>query len=98
MALHRYCKGSLQVGLMLRVFKGINVPILRTYSVLTKVPINSISGLRSTKCESIQLIVDEVFDASFGTVAGAGLTLSGINMVIGAKKAYTTLKPSRSFG
>lgn len=50
------------------------------------------------KCESFQIIVDEVFDPSFGTIAGEGLSLSGLNLVIGVKKGYPTLSASKSFG
>jgi hypothetical protein len=50
------------------------------------------------KCESFQLTISESFDSSVGVSAGAGLTLSGINLILGLKKGYTTLKPSRSAG
>lgn len=50
------------------------------------------------KCQSFQIIVDEIFDPSFGTEAGAGLTLSGLNLTIGVKKLYPTLSAAKSFG
>lgn len=50
------------------------------------------------KCQSFQVTVTEIFDNSYGTVAGEGFTLAGINLVIGTKKAYATLKASRSTG
>lgn len=50
------------------------------------------------KCVSFQIIVDEVFDSTFGTSAGAGLTLSGLNLTIGVKKSYPTLSAAKSFG
>lgn len=50
------------------------------------------------KCESFQIVVDEVFDPSFSTIAGEGLTLSGLNLVIGVKKPYPTLSAKKSFG
>lgn len=50
------------------------------------------------KCQSFQIIVDEVYDPSFGSYAGAGLTLSGINLTIGVKKLYPTLSAVKSFG
>lgn len=50
------------------------------------------------KCKSFQIIVDEIFDTSFGTAAGAGLTLSGLNLTIGVKKLYPTLAATKSFG
>lgn len=49
------------------------------------------------KCISFQVIVDEIYDSSFGTAAGAGLTLSGLNLTIGVKKGYPTLSASKSF-
>ena len=54
--------------------------------------------LRQQKCQSIQVSIEEVFDPSKGTVAGAGLSFSGINMVIGAKKAYPALPSAKSVG
>lgn len=50
------------------------------------------------KCESFQLIINENYDPSFGVPSGMGLTLSGMNLVIGTKKGYRTQKASRSFG
>lgn len=50
------------------------------------------------KCQTFQLIVNEIFDPSFGTVAGAGLTLSGMNFIIGVKKAWPTQSAAKSFG
>lgn len=50
------------------------------------------------KCESFQITMNEVFDASFGTTAGQGLSLSGLNMLIGVKKGTRAQKASQSFG
>jgi hypothetical protein len=50
------------------------------------------------KCETFQLSITELYDASFNTVPGAGLTLSGMNLVIGSKKAFRTSKASQNFG
>lgn len=50
------------------------------------------------KCQSFQITVQELFDPSFGVPPGAGLTISGLNMVAGIKKGYNPLKPSRSAG
>jgi len=50
------------------------------------------------KCESFQMAVTEVYDPSFGVPAGQGLSLSGLNMVIGVKKGFRTNKASQSFG
>lgn len=50
------------------------------------------------KCESFQITINEVYDPSFGLAAGQGLTLSGLNLVVGAKKGWRTQKASQSFG
>jgi hypothetical protein len=55
-------------------------------------------NLQQQKCQSVQITVNEIFDSSFGTVAGAGLTLSGINLIMGAKSGYPRLAPSRAVG
>lgn len=48
------------------------------------------------KCQAVQLSVQEVYDATFGVAPGAGLTISGLNFVIGAKKAYPALPSGQS--
>lgn len=50
------------------------------------------------KCESFQVIINEIYDPSFSVAAGAGLTLSGISLVVGLKKGYRTQSSSQSFG
>lgn len=50
------------------------------------------------KCESFQISITEIYDPSFGVAAGAGLTLSGLNLVVGVKKGYRVNKASQSFG
>lgn len=50
------------------------------------------------KCQSFQVIAQEFFDASYGTTPGAGLTISGLNLVIGSKKGYPVLRGSKSVG
>lgn len=50
------------------------------------------------KVESFRLEVKEQYDGSFGVEAGAGLTLSGFNLVVGLKKGYRPEKASESFG
>ena len=39
-------------------------------------------------CQSFQISISEVYDPSFNLPAGAGLTLSGIDAVVGMKKGY----------
>lgn len=50
------------------------------------------------KCETFQVAVKEIYDPSFGVISGAGLTLSGLNLVIGVKKGYRTSSAGKSFG
>jgi hypothetical protein len=50
------------------------------------------------KCQSFQLTIREQYDASLGVPPGAGLTMSGINMIVGLKKGYTTIRASKSVG
>jgi hypothetical protein len=54
--------------------------------------------LANQRCQSMQITVQENYDPSYGAQAGAGLTLSGINFVLGVKRGYTTLRPSLSVG
>ncbi len=54
--------------------------------------------LAKQKCESFQISVTESFDSSFGVPAGAGFTLSGIDLVIGMKGGWPRLQASRSVG
>jgi hypothetical protein len=50
------------------------------------------------KCQTFQITLQEVFNPAFGTIAGAGFTLSGINCVIGAKLGYRPVKGNASTG
>lgn len=50
------------------------------------------------KCQSFQLTIDEIYDRSYGVSPGAGLTLSGMNLIIGGKDIKPKLKPTRSVG
>ncbi|MES1988920.1 MAG: hypothetical protein V4440_12990 [Pseudomonadota bacterium] len=54
--------------------------------------------LQQQKCQAFQLTITESFDASFGTNPGAGFTMSGLNLVIGAKSGYPRLRASKSVG
>jgi hypothetical protein len=40
------------------------------------------------RCSAVNIACQEVYDPSLGAAAGAGLTLSGINAVLGYKKGY----------
>jgi len=50
------------------------------------------------KCETFQITVNEIYDATYGVTAGQGLTLSGLNLVVGVKRAYRASSAARSFG
>ncbi len=50
------------------------------------------------KCESFQLTINELSDPAYPNSAGAGLTLSGLNIVAGLKRGFRTSKASRNFG
>ncbi len=44
--------------------------------------------LQRQRCMAFAIRVQEIYDASFGVPAGAGLTLSGINVILGFKKSF----------
>lgn len=48
------------------------------------------------KCQAIQISVTEVFDPTQGVVAGAGFTMSGLNLVFGGKATYPKLPSNQS--
>lgn len=50
------------------------------------------------KCESFQISIQEVYDSSLGVAPGQGLSLSGLSLVIGAKRGWRTQSAGRSFG
>jgi hypothetical protein len=50
------------------------------------------------KCETFQVSITENYDPSFGIPSGQGLSLSGLNLIVGMKKGYRTQRASRSFG
>lgn len=50
------------------------------------------------KCEAFQITIQESYDASFGVAAGAGLTLSGLDLVVGMKSSYPRLRAAVSTG
>ncbi len=53
---------------------------------------------KKQKCQTFQVSIQEIYDSTLGVAAGAGLTLSGMNMVVGIKKGYNTQKGAKSFG
>ena len=54
--------------------------------------------LEKQKCQVFQISMQEQFDPSYGTVAGAGFTLSGITGVIDVKKGWRPISASNSIG
>lgn len=52
--------------------------------------------LQHQKCETFQINLTEIYDSTFGVQAGAGLTLSGINLIYGMKKGYRTMSAGQS--
>lgn len=54
--------------------------------------------LNQQRCQALQVTVTEIFDASKGTAAGAGLNMSGINVLIGAKATKPTISAAESAG
>lgn len=54
--------------------------------------------LERQKCQAFQISVQEQFDPSYGTMAGAGFTLSGITGVINVKKGYRPISARNSVG
>jgi hypothetical protein len=55
-------------------------------------------NLKTQRCMSIRIGIKEVYDPSFGVSAGAGLTLSGINLVAGFKKSFRTIRAANQIG
>lgn len=54
--------------------------------------------LNQQKCQSMQITITEIFDASKGMPAGAGFAMSGINLLIGVKSNAPKLAASKSAG
>jgi len=49
-------------------------------------------------CQSFQIKCDEVFDPSYGTIPGAGFTMSGINCEVGIKRATRPIRGANAVG
>jgi hypothetical protein len=50
------------------------------------------------KCQSFQISMQEVYDSTMGQTAGAGLTLSGLQLSVGVKRGTRTQSAAKSFG
>lgn len=44
------------------------------------------------KCQSFQITIKENYNSSYGQAAGAGFTMSGLNLVVGVKTGYPKLR------
>lgn len=54
--------------------------------------------LERQRCQAVSITLQEIYDGTYAVPAGAGLTLSGINMVCGFKQKFPTISASKSFG
>lgn len=54
--------------------------------------------LQQQKCQAFQITVNESFDTTYDVPAGAGLTISGLDVILGMKSGYPRLKPTLSVG
>jgi hypothetical protein len=54
--------------------------------------------LKNQRCSAIGISLQEVYDGSFGVAAGAGFTLSGLNIVCGFKSKFRTISSAHSAG
>jgi hypothetical protein len=50
------------------------------------------------KTQSFQLIINEIYDPTFGVPAGQGLNLSGVLLLVGIKRGSRTQSAAKSFG
>lgn len=50
------------------------------------------------RCQALSIGVQEIYDPSFGVPAGAGFTLSGINLIVGFKGPFRTISSTNSAG
>lgn len=50
------------------------------------------------RCTAFQITLQEIYDPSFGFPPGAGLTLSGLNLVYAIKKGWRTISAANSAG
>lgn len=54
--------------------------------------------LKKQRCQAIQISLQEIYDGTLGVPAGAGFTLSGINMVYGIKSGFRPTSSQHSVG
>jgi hypothetical protein len=54
--------------------------------------------LSKQKCQAFQISMQEIYDSSKGVPAGAGLTLSGLNLIVGIKRGSRPIAAKLSAG
>lgn len=54
--------------------------------------------LKRQRCQSFQITFSEIYDPSLGVPAGAGLTLSGLNLIVGVKQGFRPIGAAHSAG
>lgn len=54
--------------------------------------------LTKQRCQSFRLTMQEVFDNSFGIAPGAGLTISGLNLLIAVARGFRSIGAKNSVG
>lgn len=54
--------------------------------------------LTQQRCQALQISFQEIYDPTFGVAAGAGLTLSGLNLVVAVKKGWVPISSANSAG
>jgi hypothetical protein len=54
--------------------------------------------LQKQRCQAFQITLNEVYDATFGKIAGQGLTLSGLNLIYSSKSAFFPISNAHSAG
>ena len=54
--------------------------------------------LQQQKCDSVQFEFIEQYDPTYGVQPGAGLTMSGLNFVVGVKSGYSTISRFNTAG
>ena len=54
--------------------------------------------LSQQRCQAVAIGMQEVYNSTPGVVPGAGLTVSGINLVAGFKKSFRPISSAKSFG
>lgn len=54
--------------------------------------------LTQQRCQAFQLTITEQYDGSLGQPAGAGFSMSGLNLIVGVKKKWPSTSAARQIG